>query len=80
MVRKVEFSSSGNLHHVVLDGVDLSAGLRSASLTLSAGDLPLLELDPIVVEIDATYAGEAMVHVSDRAADLLISFGWTPPA
>jgi hypothetical protein len=74
---KVEIHTAGPRGKVVLDGVDVSNGVRSFQLSHTAGSLPLLVLDPLVVE--SKVSGDMQVYVSPAASDLLCRLGWTPP-
>jgi hypothetical protein len=77
--RAVQLGSNGTIHSLVVDGVDLSMGMRSAVLTLAAGELPTLVLDPLVTTLDGAELEHARVVVTDHAAAALIVLGWTPP-
>lgn len=76
----VQLGSDGMHHSLIVDGIDLSRGMRSAQLTLASGRLPMLVLDPIIFNLDGTDLGDARVVVPAPAAAALIALGWTPPA
>lgn len=76
----VHLSSDGMHHKLIVDGVDLSAAVRSAHLTMASGELPTLTFDPIIFRLDEVDLKAARVVVPDRAAKRLIALGWTPPA
>jgi hypothetical protein len=75
----VRLSSDGMRHTLIVDGIDLSRGVRSARLTLATGELPTLVVDPIIFNLDGADLGSARVLVSDQAAAALVALGWTPP-
>lgn len=77
--RRVEISSDGVMHKLALDGIDLSDGMRGATLDIQAGHLPALTLDPII-KTSGTQVEQATVRLHPKAAELLIHLGWTPPA
>ena len=76
----VHLSSDGVRHKLIIDGIDLSRGARSAQLTLTTGELPTLTFEPIIFHLDATDIEAARVVVTDQAAAALVALGWTPPA
>jgi hypothetical protein len=78
-LRTVQLSSDGIIHKLVVDGIDLSRGLRGAQLSLAAGELPTLTVDPIIYNLDGADLGTARVVVTDQAAKALVALGWTPP-
>lgn len=77
--RTVKLGSDGVRHSLIVDGIDLSKGVRSATLTLASGELPTLEVDPVIVDLDGTDIEHARVIVTDQAAKALVTLGWTPP-
>lgn len=77
--RTVQLGSDGIRHKVVLDGIDLSNGLRAAELTLASGEMPTLTLDPIIFNLDGAELERTRVVVTDHAAKALVALGWTPP-
>jgi len=76
----VQLGSDGMHHSLIVDGIDLSRGMRSAQLTLASGMMPTLVLDPIIFNLDGTDLGDARVVVADQAAAALVALGWAPPA
>ena len=62
---------------IVVDGVDITAGVRAFSLTAAAGDVPELNLDMAVVEVEVD--GEVRVELTDGTREALLALGWTPP-
>lgn len=77
--RTVKLSSNGMVHTLLVDGVDLSHGLRGAQLTLAAGELPTLTVDPLIADLDGADLGQAHVVVTEHAVEALVALGWTPP-
>lgn len=77
--RTVRLSSDGVRHTCIVDGVDLSKGLRGAQLTLASGELPTLTVDPIIFNLDGADLERARVVVNEQAAKALVALGWTPP-
>lgn len=77
--RTVRLSSDGVWHTCVVDGVDLSKGLRGVQLTLAGGELPTLTIDPLIFNLDGADLESARVVVADNAAQALVALGWTPP-
>jgi len=75
----VQISSDGVRHTLVVDGVDLSRGVKSAQLRLAAGELPTLIVDPIIFRLDEVDLEAARVVVPDEVAARLVALGWTPP-
>lgn len=75
----VQLSSDGVRHTLIVDGIDLSRGARSAQLTLATGELPTLVFDPIIFNLDGVDLDEAHVAVSEQATQALVALGWTPP-
>ena len=75
----VRLGSNGGRHTLIVDGIDLSRGVRAATLELASGELPTLTIDPIIFELDETEVQGARVLVTDHAAKALTALGWTPP-
>lgn len=78
-LRTVQLGSDGVRHSLVVDGVDLSLGMRSATLRLAAGELPTLEVDPLIMNLGGSEVERVRVVVTDQAAAALVALGWTPP-
>lgn len=77
--RTVKLASDGIRHTLIVDGVDLSRGLRGATLALNANELPTITVEPIIFNLDEVDLDEARVVVSEHAAAALVALGWTPP-
>ncbi|MEU5496164.1 hypothetical protein [Streptomyces griseofuscus] len=78
--RAVRLSSDGYRHTLIVDGVDLSHGVRSAQLTLASGELPTLAIDPIIFRLDEVDLQAAQAVIPEHTAQRLIALGWTPPS
>lgn len=76
----LQIRGEGGRATVVLDGVELQDGLAGLTLTMCAGELPQLRLDPLVITTAVDYKGPAAAHVHPGAREVLIALGWTPPA
>jgi hypothetical protein len=63
---------------IELDGQNVADSIRGLTVTLKAGDLPTLVLDPVVEDISLELENP-QVYVSAAARHLLIKIGWTPP-
>jgi hypothetical protein len=63
---------------IELNGVQVEDAVRGLTVTMRAGHLPELELDPVVEDVSLD-ADQAQVYVSAAARHLLIMMGWTPP-
>ncbi|MGR7002799.1 hypothetical protein ACU686_40455 [Yinghuangia aomiensis] len=80
MTHRIEFGSEGLAHRLVLDGVDVSSGLRAATVHLRAGELAELVVEPIVVSLDTSNTVVTTVALPDKVRALLLALGWQPPA
>lgn len=63
---------------VLVDGKDISNGIRGLSFTSEAGKVSELTLD--VVPHITTIKGEARVILTAPSEAALIALGWTPPS
>lgn len=77
--RTVRLSSDGVWHTCIVDGVDLSKGLRGVQLTLAGGELPTLTVDPLIFNLDGADLERTRLVVDEHAAKALVALGWTPP-
>lgn len=66
-------------HRIEVDGQDISSGVRAATLWLHPGELPELDLELHVVEVQRIDSAEAKVVVPDATREALVKLGWTPP-
>lgn len=78
---RVTITSEGHpkTARVNLDGRDITRALRRVSLDLRHDDAPQITLELVVAET-VSVTGGSMLYVADESRDLLIAFGWTPPA
>ena len=72
------WSAGGYKQGVELDGEDISRAIRGINFSMEAGHLASVQLDLLVVEMDAD-SENAHVWMPDETRDLLIWFGWRPP-
>ena len=80
MTKRITIHDAGGLNQSVhLDGEDISSAIRGLTYHAEAWQPPKVELDLAVVEWDADL-DDARLHIPDATRDLLIRFGWTPPA
>jgi hypothetical protein len=72
------------LGSVEIDGVDLSHAVRGFGVVSDAGSIPKITLDLSVSEVEITSLGEPhgtiLVNLSDAVVNMLLAFGWQPPA
>jgi hypothetical protein len=73
----VSITSDGCNHRLAIDGRDVSASVRSATLSIEAGRRPHLIVEPVVDQVAA--GAEALIVMYPRVAELLLQLGWTPP-
>ncbi|MGN9802067.1 hypothetical protein [Micromonospora sp. L32] len=78
MRAEIEIGGKG-FGRVVLDGNDVSNGVRALQISSAVGEVPRLELDVVVVE-DLRFDGEVRVVIPDATRETLEALGWTPPA
>jgi hypothetical protein len=71
-------SAKGLVGRLVVDDIDLSDMTTGLTLTLQAGELPVLAVDLVTLPVEVD--GEARLLVADATRTALIAFGWTPPA
>lgn len=64
--------------HVIVDGHDISHGVRALTLTTDSHTPPSLEV--VIVAGETMFEGQARVYVDPRSAEILEQLGWTPPA
>ncbi|MFI6883389.1 hypothetical protein [Streptosporangium canum] len=67
-------------HQLLVDGHDISNGVRSLRLALNPGEIPTVELGLGIIEIDRMESEQAELYIPDTTRDALITLGWTPPA
>jgi hypothetical protein len=67
-------------HRVEVDGHDISKAVSKATLWLSGGEPPELDLELRVFESQRIEAAEAEITIPAETHDALVALGWTPPA
>jgi hypothetical protein len=78
MIMRFEIELHGPSGRILLDGQDVSHGVRGVTLNHTIGHMPELEID--VVALDAsTMEGEARIIIPEATAAVLKAIGWTPP-
>ncbi|GIH91967.1 hypothetical protein ACFFMN_33835 [Planobispora siamensis] len=48
-------------------------------MSLNAGEVPAMELEMRILELDRIELEEAELYIPDDTRDALIALGWTPP-
>lgn len=79
MKAQIEVDGTGRDGRVVLDGRDVSGGVRGFALRAEVGRRTELELDLAVAD-GATFDGEVRLVIPESTREALIALGWTPPA
>lgn len=81
LARKFSYQSGRNLGHaeVMVDGEDISNLVRGVSFDVHVGEIPKVELDLVVSE-SVIRSGYAQIFLKEGVRELLIKYGWTPPA
>lgn len=64
---------------IEVDGHDISTAVRGVDVRLRAGELPIVDLDLVVHEVQRLEMAEAEVVIDSDVRDALITLGWTPP-
>lgn len=67
-------------HRLLVDDHDISKGVRSLTMSLNPGEIPTVELELSLVEIDRLESKQADLLIPGSTRDALITLGWTPPA
>ena len=75
---KADIELRGTNGRIILDGEDVSRGVRGGDLTFAVTEVPLLTLNLNVLE-GATASGEVKVRIRPETHALLVQLGWTPP-
>lgn len=63
---------------ILVDGYDVAHGLHSLTLCAGVDEVPQLELNLLLAEVDV--GGEVTVLVVPGTHEALVALGWTPPA
>lgn len=80
MKAEIEVAGNGRSGRIVLDGCDVSRGVRGFRVTSQCGELTRLELDLRVLDVTRLDSEETEIVIPDATRDALIALGWTPPA
>ena len=78
--RHLVVDSKGVTGSVKLDGVELASSLRGFSIAWDVNSLPVLTLDPLVINANLLHHGVMDVRIPQATHDALVALGWTPPA
>lgn len=75
---EIEVSGHGRDGRVVLDGHDVTNGVRGFVLRAGVDCVTELELDVVAAD-GATFDGEVRLVIPESTRDALVALGWTPP-
>lgn len=75
----VTINLSGLNASVIIDGKDVTKGVRDLTLTWSPGRPGRLALDVDLYDVTTLGSTSTEVLVDDASAELLTTVGWTPP-
>jgi len=64
---------------ILLDGQDVAKGARGFTFQSEVGQLPVLTLDLMVLDVSRLDATDVQVIVPEATVKLLRTLGWTPP-
>lgn len=78
-LHNVAITSKGGIHHVVLDGVDITGGLASAAYSAPGYDRRAEVTLEVLTDTTVINADEVEVTIPEAAAAVLVQLGWTPP-
>lgn len=76
--RSMRITTQGFRGAVEVDGVDLSDGIRGLTVRLGAGQLPQVELDLIIVDLELE-GDDSRLIIPEATRAALIALGWTAP-
>lgn len=76
---KIESDGKPSSTRVELNGQDISNLTCGATVKVAIGEIPRIELDLLAVEVTSK-TGDAEIYLPQETQDLLVKFGWTPPA
>lgn len=78
---QIEFTIDqvGVAKSVTLDGVECANALRGLTFYGRAGEMPRVDLDPLVSAVHGVADG-VIVHIPRATRDMLVKLGWTPPS
>lgn len=64
---------------VEVNGHDVSSAVRTVDLRFEAGNVPQVDLELAVVEVQEFASEEAELLIPSDVHDALVALGWTPP-
>jgi hypothetical protein len=80
MIKRVELTTEGPGGRLVVDGQDISNGVRAVDIQVNGEDLPRVTVELNVFAYQAGHDGaETRLYLTDEARKALLMFGWTPP-
>ena len=79
MKAEIEVSGAGRGGRVVLDGADVSKGVRGLTIRAGLGQVTQVELDLSVFDVTEFESDAVQILIPDHTRDALIALGWTPP-
>ena len=75
----LRITQSGVDQTIHLGEVDITHALRSITLKVEAGCLPVAELDVAVFDVTAATDNGTVLLVPEPTRGALVALGWTPP-
>lgn len=78
MRAEITVDGTGRDGRIVLDGHDVSRGVRGFALRAEIGRVTELELELSAVD-GATFDGEVRLVIPEGTREALIALGWAPP-
>lgn len=75
----VDITMEGSRGRVVIDGNDISKGVRGFSVRGGVGEVTSLELDLNLIDVTRVSSTSTEILISDGASEALIAMGWKPP-
>ena len=77
-LNNVRITGHGVEAKVELNGDDISNAVSGLDLKMAVGELPLLKLGVLVMDLSNEIDG-VTVEIPEETASLLVKLGWTPP-
>lgn len=74
----LELTPIGDGSKVLVDGHDVSGGVRSLALRCVGGEITTMTLELVLHDMTPV-DGEVEILIPDATRDLLVMLGWTPP-
>jgi hypothetical protein len=79
-IRIIPNSPRPGTFQVELDGANVAGAITAATLELRGGEVPVLTLEIVGVDVPGVEAGKGRVFIGADSVELLTRAGWTPPA